>query len=535
MRRGVTVGVLLFVSVLATGGAAQGASVCVPIDPGKIRCDIRRAADCNKINDYPYARNLFCPAAFNAVQTMVAEVASTLGVKGPDAGFFSFYQTLPDPQAPPDAQAQTTVACLDTPAPYPGGSKFVVGAGLPLCDLVARVTSPGPDDANKPDKDNPVPDGLRVLPDYFSKLYSPEKKFPLVKFKTGSVFDPIVAGLGASARDGFVADYRPFSPTALYLPDNRWKRESQYHGISGGGGGGWGGELAIVLGSGPVVQLTFGGGGGGGMTSSQLNGATTPSTSLGAGGGGGMQFGNGYRFQGKPYNGLGLGAGMGSGETQVQYSYNDYAGSGRTPQPVHQFNAPVISDYAAQLGNLADQLRASYKSHTTIVLRGGGGMGAGAEYLMTNGQEFEPHALSTQAGFQFSYEFHKGRAAANDPGVQALDTLNAEQEDVYAFIGDAFRLASQQAFEGCGRDYSNFDCICPRQHAAVICFVRQKVDDPSKIPAWLQERHCPGDTSAAGAFTSYQELLLTASTAGPSSCTTTLQQYFTDLNTPVDP
>src|SRR5262249_44052650 len=121
------------------------------------------------------------------------------------------------------------------------------------------------------------------------------------------------------------------------------------------------------------------------------------------------------------------------------------------------------------------------------------------------------------------------------PGVQALETLNAEQEDVYAFIGDAFRLASQQALEDCGRDYSNFACMCPRQHAAVICFVRQKVDDPTKIPAWLEVRHCPGDKAAVGPYTSYQQLLLGASSAGGASCTTTLQQYFTDLNTPVDP
>src|SRR5437867_10077585 len=164
MRRVLTSGVLVVLAVLATGSAAQGASVCVPIEDGKVRCDIRTAADCDHINGFPYARNLFCPAAFNAVQTMVSEVAKTLGVKGADAGLFSFYQTLPDPQA------QTTVACLDTPVPYPGGSKFVVGAGLPLCRLVARVTSPGPDDAKKGDKANPVPDTLRALPDYFSQL-----------------------------------------------------------------------------------------------------------------------------------------------------------------------------------------------------------------------------------------------------------------------------------------------------------------------------------------------------------------------------
>src|SRR5207244_2426031 len=86
---------------------------------------------------------------------------------------------------------------------------------------------------------------------------------------------------------------------------------------------------------------------------------------------------------------------------------------------VHQYNAPVIADYEAQLKNLADHLRASSRRNKTVVLRGGGGMGAGTEYLMPNGQEFEPHALSTQASFQFSYEFRKARADANAAGGDA--------------------------------------------------------------------------------------------------------------------
>src|SRR5215472_10662046 len=237
-------------------------------------------------------------------------------------------------EPPPDPQAQTTIACLDTPAPYPSGSRFVVGAGVPLCHLVAFATSPGPVKPGDDDKDNPVPADLRAYPKYFGRLYAPGPPFQLTNFRPGSKFDALVEELGAAGHDGFINDYPRFSPTALYAPDH-WLRDPRYKGISGGGGGGWGGEIAILAKSGPpLVQLAFGGGGGGGLTSSLGPSGKVPTSTLGAGGGGGMQFGNAYH-SGR-YNGLGLGAGVGSDETQVQYSYNDYRGSPHPPLPVHQ-------------------------------------------------------------------------------------------------------------------------------------------------------------------------------------------------------
>jgi hypothetical protein len=44
----------------------------------------------------------------------------------------------------------------------------------------------------------------------------------------------------------------------------------------------------------------------------------------------------------------------------------------------------------------------------------------------------------------------------------------------------------------------------------------------------------PGDTTGAGPYSSYQQFLLGVSDAGGSSCTATLQQYFTELNTPAN-
>ena len=66
----------------------------------------------------------------------------------------------------------------------------MTGAGTPLCDLVAYVTSPGPD-ATKAKKGDPIPATLRGFPDYYGKLYSPDKKFELTKFRTGSAFDDV--------------------------------------------------------------------------------------------------------------------------------------------------------------------------------------------------------------------------------------------------------------------------------------------------------------------------------------------------------
>jgi hypothetical protein len=525
---------LLFACLAAASSVSALAAglICTPIEEGQVRCSIASIADCQQVNDFPYHRNLFCPAAFSAAQEMVARVASTLGVSAPSKGVFFFYQTLPN--NPPDDPSQTTIACMDTPAPYPGGSTKVVGAGLPLCHLVAYATSPGP---TAPDSSgNPVPDPLRLFPSYFHKLYQPLPGFPLREFRTGSIFDPSVKALGEAGRDGFLADYPQFSPSEIYDPA-KWRTEHQYHGISGGGGGGWGGEIGVVgPGGEPVTLLAFGGGGGGGMTSFGRP-PESGSTALGAGGGGGMQFGNAFRVKNKWYSGLGLGAGVGAGEPGVQYSYNDYDGSGRPPTDPHVYNQAVIDDYEAQLKNLYGQLRDRFATGKTVVLLGGGGMGGGTEYLKNNRQEFEPHAMSTQAGFQYSYEFQGGAAGARIAGLSAaLAKVQKEQQELYAKLGDFYKTANDQAFEECGSDYANYACMCPRAHAIVLCLVGKEIGDPSGIPAWLQEPHCSsGSADAPGkGFTSYQELLLRNAGKGDPPCASTMRQFFNSVNGPVN-
>jgi hypothetical protein len=522
---------LIIIGLAACGGDGGDnrtvGGVGGPSGGGAVTFSIGKLSDCDAVKNHPHARNLFCPASFSAAQTMVSALAKSLGVQLAQKGFFRYFQT------PADPQAQTTVACLDTRAPW--GSRRVSGAGVPLCHLVAYVTSPGPSVKTKRFDRNPLPTALRAFPAYFSLLYAPDASFPLSEFRVGSVFDATVRSLGSAAYDGFLHDYPAFAPNALYDPDD-WREDPQYYGISGGGGGGWGGEIAVARSGAEPVMLAFGGGGGGGMTSMNSFGGIV--SRIGAGGGGGVQLADGYRFRDQSYNGLGLGAGAGSDEAEVQYSYFDYKRSPRTSRPVHEYNPAVIADFQEQVSNLVQQLRSALASGETVVLRGGGGMGAGAEYLMQNGEEFEPHALSTQAGFQFRYEFRAPSAAAAPDAA-----LDADQEDAYAMLGEFYRRATADAYQQCGRDYSNFACMCPVTHATVICLMGRELGDPTKIPAWLQQQHCPNDPDLPDIpvdnLTSYQHLLLDNASAtsdepnspgSEPSCKDLLRQYFESVN-----
>jgi hypothetical protein len=529
MRSVVKRGLLVLPVLVATSGTAR--AECTPIEDGRLRCVIESVADCDGIEDYPYARNLYCPAAFAAVQEMVAEVSKSLGTAGPSSGFFAYYQKIADSGAAPGEESQTTAACLETDAPW--DSSVVEGAGAPLCRLVAYATSVGPAAADD-GSGNPVPQPLRGFPGYFRKLFAPGADFPLTGFRAGSAFDPVVESLGAAGHARFVADYPGFSPDGLYAPDG-WSADAGYHGISGGGGGGWGGEIAVLSRRGaPLTLLAFGGGGGGGMSSfRETSGGIA--TSLGAGGGGGMQFGNAFHVRGRHYGGLGLGAGTGSGETSVQYSYNDYNGSRRPARPAGEYDQELVELYEKQLANLGTQLRARYGRGKTVVVIGGGGMGGGTEYFMANGEEYEPHALSTQAGFQYGYEFRPSSSGnAADP-ANGLAALHSEQQDFYELLGDDFRIANDRALEECGRDYSNYSCICPRAHAHVICLAGQQLGSSDEIPGWLLEQHCPDEPSLRprDGYSSYQRLLLQNAGAPGSDCARVLRGYFNRVNTPV--
>jgi hypothetical protein len=475
---------LVVVSLVVSANAAALAAdpVCVPMGDGTLRCTIARVSDCNAIRDYPYARNLFCPAAFSAARSVLP---------GADPGRARTDERLllllSDPRRSA-ACGRRSSADNDCLSRYAGaasrGRSVVVGAGTRYAIWPPTDEPRACPRRKRHPTEEPVPTPLRAYPTSFSKLYSPAASFPLTKFRSGSIFDPIVEGLGAAGHDGFVEDYPQFAPIRTYDPAS-WRLDARYQGISGGGGGGWGGEIA-VLGpdASPSTLLAFGGGGGGGMTSTRR----PASSVLGAGGGGGMQFANGYVFQNKHYTGLGLGAGVGSTEAKVQYSYNDYPASGRPPLPVHQYNPAVIAEYQTQLVNLTRQLKSRYGSGKTIVLMGGGGMGAGTEYLMENGEEFVPPAMSTQAGFQFSYVFH-APAFVEEPGVpSAFGTLAAEQQALYGpwVMAIAPRTARPEA---CGADYRTSPHV-PAGARDRDLSGRTADGRPEEDSQLAQQRHC---------------------------------------------
>jgi len=88
------------------------------------------------------------------------------------------------------------------------------------------------------------------------------------------------------------------------------------------------------------------------------------------------------------------------------------------------------------------------------------------------------------------------------------------------------------AFEACGSDYANYACMCPKQHANVICLVTDQVSAGTKIPSWLQQRHCPGDddgvsTQNVNGFTSYQQFLYNAA---DSACQLRLKSFLDAVN-----
>src|SRR5262249_32275494 len=130
-----------------------------------------------------------------------------------------------------------------------------------------------------------------------------------------------------------------------------------------------------------------------------------------------------------------------------------------------------------------------------------------------------------------------GRGRPRGGELPPAAALNTEREDLYSRLGDDYRIANQQAFDQCGRDYANYSCICPRTHAIVISLVGQQIGDPKKIPNWLQQQHCSGaagPTQGANGLTSYQQILVGAATDYAPTCPAVLVDYFTGLDAPAN-
>ena len=476
---------------LVMSQAAAARSVCQPIGSGQLRCTIRSVEDCLLVENYPYARNLYCPASFNAVNQVFETLIQALEIKKPIQQQFFFYQTQPPRNASsPGAldPAQTTLPCLETPAPWAGGP--ILGAGKPLCDLMAYVSSIGSNAISIPSNGNPLPPVLRGYPDYFSHLLSDSDNFPFTGFKTGGVYDPLIRSLGSDGAELFKGEVNPFSTASVYRPSPS-AEDPRYWGISGGGGAGWGGEIVLTSRGTSRTLLAFGGGGGGGLTSRVNPDPSSTASSLGAGGGGGMQFANGYRNGGKSYNQLGLGAGTSSNEPEVQYSYYQPI----TGRVTNDYDPELIADYQTQLAQLFAQLDEGLRQGGEIVFKGGGGMGAGAEYLRSDGEEYVPHAVSTQAGFQFRFRVGKAKGFPILP-IRSVappeSVVSSQQKKLYLAMGNIYQFANQQALQECGNSYENYACICPASQAIVICLAHRVLGgNLASIPGWIQQAHCP--------------------------------------------
>jgi len=480
----------------------------------QISCNISSEADCTQVNDYPYARNLFCPASYRSAQKMIEALKTFINADSSLTinSSFLFFQT-PSSKFP---NSQTEQSCMTAPFKISPliTSGIIEGGGVPLCNLVGYVTSPGPSDPDLIDQQNPLPPNLRLFPSYFEALWTGNKEYPLYDFTRGGRFDGLITNLGASSTAGFITVEPSLTINSVYGPDN-WKNEPAYNGISGGGGGGWGAEILTLAQSQSqgVTLFTFGGGGGGGLSSTPHPIPKNNFTYLAGGGGGGAQFANGFTSQGKSYNGLGLGAGGSQYlaaadskgnkiQSEISYSYND-AINNNPPQTNH---AILINDYSKQLVFLKQKLISALASGQKVILKGGGGMGAGAEYYDAKLDEINPHALSTQAGFQFRFEIMNKKAVFSVPrrgyssNILTEQLIDQNQNLLYQRLGSIFQTANRQALNHCGNSYTNYnDCVCPTTQAIVTCLAMSTlgVSKPNLLPKWLGNQYCVKSTTGS--------------------------------------
>ena len=523
-------GLVLLTLSFSTSMAHAQQVVCKNQSPSgnQISCNITSEADCAQVNDYPYARNLFCPASYRSAQKMIETLKTFINVDSTVtiSSSFLFFQT-PSSKFP---NSQTDQSCMTAPFKITPliTSGVIRGGGEALCDLVGYVTSPGPTDLNLINPQNPLPLNLRSFPSYFESLWAGNNEYPLNDFAPGRRFDGLISNLGASATTGFITVEPSITINSIYGPDN-WKNEPAYNGISGGGGGGWGAEILTLPQSQSqgLTLFTFGGGGGGGLSSTPKPTPKNNFTYLAGGGGGGAQFANGFISQGKSYNGLGLGAGGSQSlaaadskgnkiQSEISYSYNDSINN----NPPRTNHAILIDDYSKQLVVLKQKLISALASGQKVILKGGGGMGAGAEYYDAKLNEITPHALSTQAGFQFRFEIVSKKAVFSSPrrgyssNILTEQLIDQNQNLLYQRLGPIFQTANRQALNHCGNSYTNYnDCVCPATQAIVTCLAMSTlgVSNPNLVPKWLGNQYCvksaTGSVVSSGVTTMRNDLI----------------------------
>ena len=391
-----------------------------------------------------------CQNAYHAVTSIVHDIAARAGrTPSQVVGSMNFYANDPRPND------QTLGACMFQSAPW--NASETVSPGIATCDLAGFVMSPSNEVAAIDDPENPI--GLtKQFPGFFAELMKTRK------LSSPSRLDLYTRSTGAHGVMQFLAEYTrwqdaPLDELPFYQPNSGLANNPGYHGLSGGGGDGMGGELLTAQGA---TVLSWGGGGGAGFTSNRTT------TYIGGGGGGGMQHTK------DAINGLGIGAGTSYREGMAQYTISS---------PANATANATVAEYAEAMTSLFETL-----SGQSFVLQGGGGSGAGYQYLRPDGVEEYPQSMSSGCGFSFSYEVAGGSAArVKAPTYPTSRTTT----NLYTSLGAMYKACSLESLAFCG-SYDSWKCVCQAQNKCIVRKADEIVaGDASQIPSWLTDDTCP--------------------------------------------
>jgi hypothetical protein len=495
---------------------------------------------CDSIQSRPFSA-LDCQSSYTFANNFKSFIAGVLSPQQPIVSQFYYFQHMPSAD-------ETTTNCLDSKQVGVSLDPNITGGGRPLCSLMGLATS------NASETDTAAES--KLFPPYLYFLLG--TSFPLTiplndisalstDFAT-TTMAPLVRNLGYQGYVDFLKSYyaeqlnknyancggSEVCPSIYYLPYRLtsdqsslevWPPRTAYWGSSGGGGSGAGYQIqAFKPGSATHYTLFSGGGGGGGGNTSPepiVHSDLVDMINTGSGGGGGSQFSNCYyNVTNTNLNGLGLGAGTGFGLSARESADVTYASA---PAVDYSYYPPVLYpswDNATVLTKYTDNLQYLfgilipnlYNQGYTIAVVGGGGGGTGMEFLMQNGQEYQPHPVSIGYGFNFCYLFNKSNAYSSTDCISSSltsNSLGATSTDldtlIYQNLGNFYNKGMDLAVlpANCN-GYTNFTCTCKYQSAYVICQLSNLLlanhYTSADIPSWLINPHCNAsqqDISAA--------------------------------------
>ncbi|MDC0535968.1 hypothetical protein OAO18_09195 [Francisellaceae bacterium] len=469
--------------------------------------------DCSEIkNPGTYQDDVFCYSAYQYYTKLKQTLQNMTGNDDNINGNFTYYAHTADVVKAGQDANQTQLACnsadlrqidLDDkgnniyPNNYPNDN-FKSGLGEPLCQFLAYIGSVEETQTWTYHK-SPI--------EYFNAIMNNPIDFGPTQKGHPNRFDQYVEDLSANAEQNYIdkggqvsSMYMPngwsIPFTENYYKDNTDKPYSAYWGMSAGGGSGAGFQVYIgTEAAEDNVVFTGGSGGGGGFTSPEFDYDKDGSIknikqiSIGSGGGGGVQFANSGKYT-QFTEGLGLGAGVGTGPKipdtmQVEYSYNK-----NNSVTSHSYNADTVSEFMNEMKSLKGLMK-----NKTVVVKGGGGMGVGAEYLYLDQnnnsiQEYTPHIISTGGGFTFAFTIQP--KSMPNLLLQPNKLINSNDVQFYQNLGAYYNLAMTLALahtEG----YGGYSCALYMCEYAQDYVLKQAINDFSgkdNVPSWLKVDQC---------------------------------------------